>query len=140
MKKFLFISLIFILSNCGGYEPVFSGKEINFYIEEIENIKNDKISKQIIRRLKPYTIKTDKTNIKLKIESSVEDRIVSKDAKGNEYIIEALQGEIDYSNPNVIYLKNVRAIIKLKNSNNIDITSDYGNIIQIIMIQFSLRM
>lgn len=90
MKKFLFISLIFILSNCGGYEPVFSGKEINFYIEEIENIKNDKISKQIIRRLKPYTIKTDKTNIKLKIESSVEDRIVSKDAKGNPVVFELI--------------------------------------------------
>ena len=63
-----------------------------------------------------------------KYSSNTIDNIkyTSKDAKGNEYIIEALQGEIDYSNPNVIYLKNVKAIIKLKNSNNIDITSDYG--------------
>ena len=53
-------------------------------------------------------------------------RYVSKDAKGNEYIIEALQGEIDYSTPNVIYLNNVKALVKLKNSNNINILSNYG--------------
>ena len=50
----------------------------------------------------------------------------SKDAKGNEYIIEATQGEIDYSNSNVIYLTNVKAIIKLNNSKLVNITSDYG--------------
>ena len=32
----------------------------------------------------------------------------SKDADGNEYFIEALKGEIDYSNPNIIYLKDVK--------------------------------
>ena len=90
MKKFLIISLVFILSNCGGYEPMFSGKEINFYIEEIENVNNDKISNQIIRRLKPYTIQSDKTSIKLKIESIVEERIVSKDAKGNPVVFELI--------------------------------------------------
>ena len=50
----------------------------------------------------------------------------SKDAKGNEYIIDASQGEIDYSNSNVIYLTNVKAIIKLNNSKQINITSNYG--------------
>ena len=50
----------------------------------------------------------------------------SKDAKGNEYIIDASQGEIDYSNSNVIYLTNVKAIIKLNNSKLVNITSDYG--------------
>jgi len=40
----------------------------------------------------------------------------SKDPDGNEYIINALKGEIDYSNPNVLYLTKVRAKIKLKNS------------------------
>ena len=50
----------------------------------------------------------------------------SKDAKGNEYIVNASQGEIDYDKPNVIYLTNVKAFIKLTNSNNVTITSDYG--------------
>ena len=50
----------------------------------------------------------------------------SKDAKGNEYIVNASQGEIDYDKPNVIYLTDVKAFIKLTNSNNVTITSDYG--------------
>ena len=44
-------------------------------------------------------------------------RYVSKDAKGNEYIIDAEEGEIDYNNTNIIFLTNVRALIKLNNSN-----------------------
>ena len=50
----------------------------------------------------------------------------SKDAKGNEYTVNALQGEIDYNIPNVIYLTNVKAFIKLTDSNDVKITSDYG--------------
>ena len=50
----------------------------------------------------------------------------TKDADGNEYLINAIQGEIDYSNSNIIYLKKVKANIKLKNSENILITSDFG--------------
>ena len=51
---------------------------------------------------------------------------VSKDAKGNEYIIDATEGEIDLQNSNIIYLTDVRAFIKLTNSNNVTITSDFG--------------
>ena len=50
----------------------------------------------------------------------------SKDIRGNEYLIFADKGEIDFSDKNIIFLNNVRAIIKLKNSNNIEITSDFG--------------
>ena len=50
----------------------------------------------------------------------------SKDAKGNEYIVNASQGEIDYDRPNIIYLTDVRAFIKLTNSNDVTITSDFG--------------
>ena len=51
---------------------------------------------------------------------------VSKDAKGNEYIIDAVLGEIDIENTNVIFLTDVTALIRLNNSENITITSDYG--------------
>ena len=50
----------------------------------------------------------------------------SKDAKGNEYIVNASKGEIDYDKPDIIYLTNVRALIKLTNSNDVTITSDFG--------------
>ena len=50
----------------------------------------------------------------------------TKDQQGNEYIINALLGEIDFSNSNIIYLTDVNALIKLKNKNNVYIKSDYG--------------
>ncbi len=50
----------------------------------------------------------------------------SKDIKGNSYIINASIGEIDYSKPNIVYLTNVRALIKLENSNEIKISSEFG--------------
>ena len=51
---------------------------------------------------------------------------ISKDSEGNEYIIEAKEGEIDLNKTNVIFLKDVEGVIKLTNSNNIYITSDFG--------------
>ena len=50
----------------------------------------------------------------------------SRDARGNEYIVNAIEGEIDLANSNIIYLTNVNALIKLKNSKNVTITSDFG--------------
>ena len=50
----------------------------------------------------------------------------SKDSEGNDYEILASLGEIDYSNSDIIYLTNVKASIKLKNSENITINSDFG--------------
>ena len=50
----------------------------------------------------------------------------TKDADQNEYLITAIKGEIDYTNPNIIYLTNVKAEIKLNNSDNIIIISDFG--------------
>ena len=51
---------------------------------------------------------------------------ISKDSEGNEYIIEAKEGEIDLDNTNIIFLKDVKGVIKLTNSNNVYITSDFG--------------
>ena len=50
----------------------------------------------------------------------------TKDADGNEYIINALQGEIDYSKPEIIYLTEVRGTVKLRDSDYIIITSKFG--------------
>ena len=51
----------------------------------------------------------------------------SRDLKGNEYILEAKEGEIDLDNSDIIFLTDVTAYIKLiKNSELIVITSNYG--------------
>ena len=73
-------------------------------------------------------------NLKTKIvdENSFSSNIIkdvnyiSKDTKGNEYIINALTGEIDLSNSDIIFLTNVNATINLKNSDQINIKSDFG--------------
>ena len=60
-------------------------------------------------------------------ESLIEDlKYLSTDKEGNEYKIEAKKGNIDKSNPDIIYLENVNAIILLKNSENISIKSNYA--------------
>ena len=51
---------------------------------------------------------------------------VSKDLKGNEYIIQADQGEIDLTDSNTIFLTDVKAVIKLKDKDDVNIVSDYG--------------
>ena len=48
------------------------------------------------------------------------------DADNNEYIINAIQGEIDFANSNILFLTKVNALITLNDSTTITITSDYG--------------
>ena len=64
----------------------------------------------------------------------------STDIKGNTYSINAEIGEIDIDNSSVIFLTNVKAIIKLQNSEKIEIFSNFGNIISTITILFFLKM
>ena len=53
-------------------------------------------------------------------------KYVAKDNDGNEYIINAAEGEIDINNSDVLFLKNVKSQINLKNSDQINITSNFG--------------
>ena len=50
----------------------------------------------------------------------------SKDTKGNEYIVKATMGEIDYNKNNIIFLTNVTAYIKSNNKDVITVASDFG--------------
>jgi len=50
----------------------------------------------------------------------------TKDNSGNEYTVNADEGEIDFSNKDIIYLKNINSSIKLSNSDNITIFSKFG--------------
>ena len=89
---------------------------ISLILIYFNNFKENKIKKEIItEEVAPYN-----SNIIKNVNYS------SKDAKGNEYIIDASQGEIDYSNTSIIYLTDVKALIKLSNSKHINITSNYG--------------
>ena len=106
---FLFLILIFLTT------LYFLKTEIyNFYSEKLKKKTNESFNEKIIveNSFSSNTIK--------------DVNYISKDVKGNEYIINASTGEIDINNPDIIYLTNVIAFINLKNSNTINIKSDFG--------------
>ena len=101
-KNIIFFLIIFLL--------IFS---LIIYLKYSKEVNVSKIEEEVLEE--PY-----KSNIMEDVSYS------SKDAKGNEYIVNASKGEIDYDRPNIIYLTDVRAFIKLTNSNDVTITSDFG--------------
>ena len=99
--KIFFIISIFFIIFCFSYFKYFKDENIT----EFEN-KNEDIA---------YN-----SNILKDIEYN------TKDKDGNEYFIQASKGEIDFSNPNILFLTNVNALINLNTSEIVTIVSDYG--------------
>tara|TARA_B100000674_G_scaffold47449_1_gene32771 strand:- start:194 stop:784 length:591 start_codon:yes stop_codon:yes gene_type:complete len=100
--KIFFIFFIILILSIWIYSKFFKKIEVN---ETLEKVTEDTVySSNIMENVNYSSIDTD----------------------GKEYIITALKGEIDYTNPNKIYLTKVKALIKLKNSENVTITSEYG--------------
>ena len=72
-------------------------------------------------------IKTKLEKTQVASENMIEDlKYFSIDKQGNEYQIEAKKGNIDKSNPDIIYLENVEALIQLQKSNVILIRSKFA--------------
>ena len=83
MKKIFIIIVLLILNNCAGYEPIFSSKDVNFYIGEITIKEDNKLIRNIVKNLKPYTIQNDKRRINLELNLDIKEAITLKDPKGN---------------------------------------------------------
>ena len=73
-----------------------------------------------IEKVNSESINTYNSNLLENVE------YIAKDSKGNLYIIRATKGEIDYNNNNIIFLEDVKSQIKLTNSDEINIKSDFG--------------
>ena len=71
-------------------------------------------------------IKEENTEINYNSNLIKDVEYSTKDKDGNEYLIKAEEGEIDFSNSNIIFLKNVYAIIYLVDSEAVTILSDFG--------------
>ncbi len=85
------------------------------------------INSKIFKKKDTTLINSQKLENEVYSSNKMKDvKYTTKDSDGNEYIITATEGEIDFSNTNIIYLTNITAIIKLINSDDISITSDYG--------------
>ena len=101
--KFFFICVIAIILIVSTYFKIFEKKPTE--IDNSTNLDQEQIYSSNIITDVNYT---------------------TKDANGNEYIITAQKGEIDFSNSSIIYVTNVTALMKLKGSGKITITSDHG--------------
>ena len=88
---------------------------ILYYLKST-NLKKEKIQNDS---------KTEELN---KFSSNIIENVKysTKDINGNEYIITAREGEIDINNNEVIFLKEVKGIINLSDSNKINIYSEFG--------------
>ena len=85
------------------------------------------INSKIFEKKDTTLIKPQELESEVYSSNKIKDvKYTTKDADGNEYIITASEGEIDYSNTNIIYLTNIKAKIKLIDSEDISVTSDYG--------------
>ena len=86
MKKYL-ILLLFLLSQCSGYSPIFSKNKINFYFDNIDLKSNDLLNSNIKQQLNNYKFskesKIEKQKLDIYIDSSFERIITSKDKKKN---------------------------------------------------------
>ena len=99
IKKIVVLSIILTVS-------------LFYFVNSIYNKKSEKL------------VLTEDDNFSANILENI--KYVAKDIDGNEYIINAAEGEIDLNTSNIIFLKNVRSQINLKNSDQIDITSNFG--------------
>ena len=94
---------------------------IIFFSNYLNNDKN--ISKQI-EQIEQTTNEAEKEIYSSNIIENVSYK--ANDNRGNEYAINALTGEIDIKDNDVIFLTDVTAVIKLENSEYIKITSKFG--------------
>ena len=90
-----------------------------------KNIDKDKLS--ISNENLNIKIEKEKLEEKSYSSNTIENvKYSSSDPEGNEYTIIASEGEIDIKNSQTIFLKNVKASIKLKNSDIILISSGFA--------------
>ena len=87
IKRFSFYLLsFFILISC-GYEPIYSSKNLNFSIGNIEK-ENTSLNNEFVKRI--YSLNNSETGniINFKIQSSKQIKIKSKDSKGDALVFE----------------------------------------------------
>ncbi len=79
----IFVFILILTYGC-GYTPIYSTKELNFVINNIDLEGERNINKIINQRLKNYSKNKQAKNIyDIGIASSLEKKITTKDKKGN---------------------------------------------------------
>ena len=87
IRKFLILSLFFLLLNNCGYSPIYSSKNLNFSINNIEK-QNNILNNKFAEIIKGLVENNNNRKINIGIESNKNVEIKSKDTKGNPLIYE----------------------------------------------------
>ena len=76
---------------CSGYEPLFSKKDLSFFIEDIKNVKNDEVTRDLSKILNTLKLNVgNKEGYSLEISSDIKDIITSKDSTGRAQTYEMI--------------------------------------------------
>ena len=83
LKKIFILFILFLFFSSCGYTPIFSKKDVNFSIENIEFLGDNDIKEKINDALSSYKNKPNKEKkISLVITNSKNTTIASKNSKG----------------------------------------------------------
>ena len=98
-SNYIFLIIMFlILSNC-GYQPIYSTKNLNFTIGNIEK-ENTSLNNKFEKTINALKNKKIDTKINIKIETDRKVSIKSKDSKGNALVFE-LEINLKFSSLNL---------------------------------------
>ena len=87
INKFFLLFLLFLfLSHC-GYKPIYSTKNLNFTIKNIEK-SNTSLNNKFGKSINALKNRESDKKIDIKIESEKKIQIKSKDSKGNALVFE----------------------------------------------------
>jgi hypothetical protein len=81
IKKIAILLIYFFLTNC-GYQQVYSSKNLNFTVSEIETKKNS-LNLKFIRALNSFSNDDGEKKLKINVDSNKIKNVISKDSKGN---------------------------------------------------------
>ncbi len=94
-NKYILLLVFLVLSSC-GYEPIYSTKNLNFSIGNIQK-NNSLLNNEFVKVINSIKNNNSENKINIKIESSKEINIKSKNKKGDVLIFE-LKIILDVSN------------------------------------------
>ena len=138
MKKLIIIAIaLFTLNNC-GYNPIYSSKNNNFYIEKISQENKNKLNSKIINIIKKNSNQNSKNTLVLMISSNKKIDIISKDKKGDpskfQMIILLNINIIEKNNYEINKTKNFSANFNYNNNTNKFLLKKYEKEIENILI------
>ena len=102
-------------------------KGLNFFLVFILCIIIIFIFFKIFKKEQPKQEKIDVSEASSYSSNIISDvSFASTDISGRSYTVKALEGEVDFDDDKIIYLKKIKATINTDNVNDIMITADFG--------------